>query len=260
MKESSIPATNVVSIKVGDEMIVLPEQAYSLMENGLKTDTDYVRPKGFLSKFVNRGLGPLPAGFKNIDDISSAWLFVRKWHRIVGSISAILIWFAMVFLMTLYPWMVMSPFSIVANLFQERGVGESSPIVAIITLTIMAISLIASLVWFRRFRSWMTKMAIQEEMWFRAGAEKWSYGQRIYSCVAFSFAHIFNLIYPIGVLIVLVLAGGIFMAVYLHIYKKTGDAYQAALASARVHAVYNITSIYWFAGVVVGINALLLIV
>jgi len=165
----------------------------------------------------------------------------------------------MMILMTAFPWMVMSPVSVVLNLFSGDDVTTGSSAVSMINVIVVGVMVTASLIWFRQFRMFITKFALSEEMWFRAGSEKWSRGQKIYSCVAFSFAHVFNLIYPIGVLIVLVVTGAILMAVYLRVYKKTSDPYQAVLASARVHAAYNITVIYWVAGVIAGFSLLSLV-
>jgi hypothetical protein len=215
MEEFIISATNINDVSEEVRSDPFYQKAYVLLENGMKTDDEYARPRGVLSTALSRGLGPLPEGFKVIHDVSAQWAFMRRWQRVVGSISAVVIWIIMAILMTNIPWMVMSPFSIVANLFAGKSVTDSSPVVAVITLVIIAIALVASLIWGTRFRNSLVKMALIEEMWFRAGAEKWSIGKRVYSCVVFSFAHILNLVYPIGVLLVLVIAGAIFMAVYL---------------------------------------------
>lgn len=89
--------------------------------------------------------------------------------------------------------------------------------------------------------------AMFEEQWFRTGAERWSFGQRVRSTVAFGAVHVVNIIYPIGSLIVVTLVGGAFMACYLRVYRRTGDIKVATLASTKLHATYNRFAIVYMA-------------
>lgn len=86
------------------------------------------------------------------------------------------------------------------------------------------------------------QMAVHEEVWFRAGCEDWSWWQRVRSCVQFGFAHVINLIVAIVTLGALCVVGGIFMAVYLAEYRRSGSTERATLAAARFHADYNVAA------------------
>ena len=59
--------------------------------------------------------------------------------------------------------------------------------------------------------------------------------------------HVANIIYPIGSLIVVTLVGGVFMACYLRVYRRTGDTQAATLSSAKLHATYNRFAIVYMA-------------
>lgn len=81
--------------------------------------------------------------------------------------------------------------------------------------------------------------AVSEELWFRAGCERWTWGQRVYSCVTFGFLHLTNLVIPLSIALVLTCGGAVFMWVYLREYKRTQCVTVATLASSRFHAMYN---------------------
>jgi len=85
----------------------------------------------------------------------------------------------------------------------------------------------------------LNRAAVIEEQWFREGSQDWSFGQRLRSCVAFGVIHMTNLIYPLATIVPLTLGGGLFMAVYLHTFRKTRFRRAAVLNAAVWHRVYN---------------------
>ncbi len=77
-----------------------------------------------------------------------------------------------------------------------------------------------------------------EEKLFRAGAEGWSRGRRVFKVVQFGLLHALIGI-PIGAALALSLGGAYFMAVYLRAYRRTLDRDAATLESTAAHTVYN---------------------
>lgn len=83
------------------------------------------------------------------------------------------------------------------------------------------------------------KLVAEEELWFRTGAQNWTIWQRIGSCVGFGVLHVFNFIYPVSSILVLMLVGGVFMFVYLRAFKRTGNTETATIEATRFHATYD---------------------
>lgn len=73
--------------------------------------------------------------------------------------------------------------------------------------------------------AFISELALEEELWFRLGSERWNRRQRFASCVAFGFAHLVNLIYVFATLGMLAVVGAIFMLVYLHELRR-GSSHQ----------------------------------
>lgn len=96
------------------------------------------------------------------------------------------------------------------------------------------------------------RFALDEELWFRFGAEKWSTWQRVRSCAQFGVAHLMNLVLAVATLGGLAVVGRVFMWVYLREVRESGDPRRAAVAAAQFHAAYN-----WGALMVLFVGALL---
>lgn len=77
-----------------------------------------------------------------------------------------------------------------------------------------------------------------EERLFRAGAEGWSTGRRVFKVVQFGLVHALIGI-PVGAALALSLGGAYFMAVYLRTYRRTLDRGAATIESTAAHTVYN---------------------
>jgi hypothetical protein len=82
--------------------------------------------------------------------------------------------------------------------------------------------------------------ALKEEKEYRAGAEHWTWGQRLVSCATFGLTHLWNLVIPLYVVVGLSLAGFYFMFVYLQTYGRTQLRGPALQEAAAVHAAYNV--------------------
>ena len=80
--------------------------------------------------------------------------------------------------------------------------------------------------------------AFAEERVFRAGAEHWSKGRRVFKTVQFGLVHALIGI-PIGAALALSIGGAYFMWVYLRRFKATGLESEALIESATAHAAYN---------------------
>jgi hypothetical protein len=77
-----------------------------------------------------------------------------------------------------------------------------------------------------------------EERMFRAGAERWTPGQRVLKVLQFGLIHAVIGI-PIGVALALSVGGAYFMTVYLRAYRKTGSVLASTFESTRAHTAYN---------------------
>lgn len=77
-----------------------------------------------------------------------------------------------------------------------------------------------------------------EERLFRAGAEDWSPGRRVFKVVQFGMVHALIGI-PIGAALALSLGGAYFMAVYLRAFRRSHDRSTATIESTTAHTVYN---------------------
>jgi hypothetical protein len=80
--------------------------------------------------------------------------------------------------------------------------------------------------------------AFAEERLFRAGAEQWSTGRRVFKTLQFGLVHALIGI-PIGAALALSVGGAYFMWVYLRRFRTVGTRDAALIESATAHAVYN---------------------
>lgn len=198
----------------------------------------YRRPEGWLKSIFSTKLGPLPKNAQTIQPTAENLARVGS-YRLVAlgmMVSAIVM---LVALSLSFPWMMTSPMSLI--IAGSRGIfGQTmGQVIGIaVTIVIGGLPFIIPKRKYTEGKFW-DKAAMQEEQWFRMGAERWSFGQRAYACLVFGTVHIFNMFYPIASLLVVALMGMVFMMVYLHVFKKTGDYEIATLASTKLHATYN---------------------
>lgn len=218
-------------------------------------EQQYTRPRGGISNLINAMLGPVPEHTyipgpqkENLQPIRN---YTLRAMVIVGVVIA-----CVRLLYEAVPWLIQSPFTLTLAgskyLFGDNYIA-----------TVLAIGLLVW-VWIKvsptpttnmlRYKGrFLDKAALSEEMWFRYGAETWTPQQRRMSSVSFAFIHILNIIYPFGILIVLIVGGGMFMREYMNVYHETGDRDIAVLASTKLHATYNRVAIVWMI-VVIGLS------
>jgi hypothetical protein len=77
-----------------------------------------------------------------------------------------------------------------------------------------------------------------EERRFRAGAEHWSTGRRVWRGIVFGLTHALIGI-PIGVALALAVGGWYFTAVYVRAARRRGGPEAGLLESTRAHTAYN---------------------
>ena len=197
------------------------------------------RPEtGFLG-LLSRPLGPLPRhalviqpGKKSLAELPSYRL--PAFLLVLGAI-ALLVGLAVV-----APWLVVSPLSLLTGFYS----GMFGPIAASALAVITTICLVFAAVKWKNpplyyEGGFFDKAAMQEEQWFRMGAESWTSRQRLISSVLFGTVHITNMFYPVTSVLVLMLVGAVFMAAYMREYRRSGDVDRATLASTKLHATYN---------------------
>lgn len=212
------------------------ERFFELMESL----SEYRRPNGRISGMFSWMLAPLPSGMKDtaFDDNAKQQLKALPSYRwaALGLVFGVIV--AIATLSLLFPWLLISPLSVFMDSTSVSS-GAQSAVMNVIVVAIGTFLLVAGLMSWQRLQDFTHTAALEEEKWFRSGAENWSWGQRAVSCVAFGTCHIVNIIYPAVTLIVLSIAGGAFMWAYLREYKRSHDVTRATLASTRLHAMYN---------------------
>lgn len=209
------------------------------------------RPDKGVSGVLSRLLPPLP-GFVPVWYPTPAVLRRLPSYRLaafgllVGAVTLLIM------LVLTIPWMRISPatlvFTATGHLFGDLwGTIAGVPIIILLIAMVSEAGGTTILHYKAHGVKFWDGAAMYEEQWFRTGAEKWSPGQRVYSTIAFGAVHVVNIIYPIGSLIVVTLVGGVFMACYLRVYRRTGDTQAATLSSAKLHATYNRFAIVYMA-------------
>lgn len=199
----------------------------------------FTRPSQGLAGWLSRPLGPLPAMAKSIDPTEEATAELPD-YRLLGVLLLGVAIALLVGLSYAFPWLSVSPLNIMSRVFTSllgNVIGWGATVALAIWLTGQLSRGIKPV----RFEGGgiLDKAAMYEEQWFRMGAESWSPAQRTYSCLSFGAMHIANVWYPVASLLVVTLAGAVFMAVYLKAYRRGGSAVYAVLASAKLHAAYN---------------------
>jgi hypothetical protein len=231
-------------VSVGAELYVLGEElkAHNEAIQTLFTQLEeyskqYHRPDGLISGFFSRILGPLPDRMKRIeidqDDLANLprYRFLPL-ATLLGVLTVALTMFIFV------PWARISPFTLAADTASVSKSTQSNIISAIITTFVFGI-VVTILVNRRKIILRTHEAALDEEQWFRSGAENWTFWQRVRSCLAFGSYHVVNIIMPLTTLCALSFGGAVIMLVYLREYRRSGSTERATLVAARFHAVYN---------------------
>lgn len=209
-------------------------------ESVTKIETDYNRPlTGWLAWF-NRFLGPLPENCHVIEPDQATLELVPR-QRVLAGLTALFATALLFGLALLLPALRVSPLSLISKVAHSylHGIWANIAVGLVFALLINLVMKIGNSGTLPSKGKIIDNLAMSEEQWFRMGAESWTVQQRIQSCCVFGFIHIQNLFYPITSLLVLTLIGGLFMALYMSYYRKTGDYRLATLYSARFHATYN---------------------
>jgi hypothetical protein len=218
------------------EMAAIDSTINDMYQEHRRQQRQFQRPQNRWARIVSYGLGPLP---DEADSISyDRTEFIEAPSRWPLAIATFLTVAGGAFVLTaLAPVTAVSP----ANLALGSD-GTAKVVVGLFTsllLIISALHLLGQLSWTKIIYS----AALREEQWLRLGAERWNPAQRVYSCVVFGVAHAANLVYAVATCGLLVLAGAVFMTVYLHELRTTGSRRRAVTASAKVHAHFNFTAI-----------------
>lgn len=105
-----------------------------------------------------------------------------------------------------------------------------------------------------KFYTFILRLATWEEIVFRAGAEHWTWWQRIRMSLLFGLIHITNIWYSLAAGIALSLTGFGFMLVYLWAYKKYEQQWHATSVASVLHALYNTIALSLIA-IILGLQA-----
>ena len=201
----------------------------------------YRRPRGMISGLFSRMLAPLPHRLSNtrIDARARETMASLPSYRFTAFMTFVGVIATVFTVATVFPWLMVSPLSLVLSI---GGVGGSTQsMTSYVILTVLSIIILLTIIKMRQ-NAWIVvyDAAHEEEKWYRAGAENWNMRQRVASCFAFGACHVVNIFYPFVTCLALCLVGAVFMAVYLAEYRRSGDVYRATMASTKMHARYNI--------------------
>ena len=201
------------------------------------------RPSQGWLGLMTRGLPDLP----DIDRPRREEFASMNKYRFLPALCAMAVLLIVMEVVTALPAFRTSPVSAAT----EAAGGDSTSVLKWINIGLLVV-VMAALIFVgpRKFYNFFYEAALDEEIWFRLGAENFAVGQRIRSCAQFGVAHFLNLIVAVATLGAIGLAGGVFMWVYLREYKASGDPRRAVATSARFHANYNMAVIVMLASIV----------
>lgn len=228
-------------------------QEYERLRIECKAEREYEshgfsRPTGRLMGLLHRPMGPLPKRALVVEPTKEAFGEVGTYWPL-ALVTMLVAIGSLVTLVTFVPGMAMSPYSL-TSAFLLWLTGDPN-VAGLLVGGIFVFILHKFSVKLKHSPSegrFFARAAMLEEQWFRMGAENWTWKQRVYSCLAFGFVHIFNFIYPVASLLVVgVVVGGVAMAVYLREYTRSGDTRLATLAAAKFHRTYNHFAIAYMA-------------
>lgn len=236
-----------------DKLDKLYEQ-YEVITSTIKEFPSYYRrPSGRITGLFSRVLGPLPHRMKNteIDQQAEEVMASLPSYRFAAFGLLFGVITTLITLSSMFPWLVVSPFSLFMNAVSVDRSSQLMTIIGIVGVLVLSIAIVAlrSPDSTRRF---IYIVAHDEEKCFRSGSENWTPWQRFVSCVSFGSCHVVNIIYPLLTLAVLSLVGAAFMAAYLGEHRRSGDVYRATLAATKLHARYNIFAM-WFTGILLAL-------
>ncbi len=217
------------------------------MEHGQALFPLYERPHGKIGRIISRCLGPLPSyGVADLSLIDTRfdWRMVPRYPRI----ACVCLAAAVLGIVSPMLWMLEWPrYSIISGVVALTGMPEiAQGIVLGVCGGLYMLMLFRFIDKHESQGGWKGFLgpAISEELWFRTGAEAWSWRQRAVSCVMFGLIHILNLLVPLRVGLALSLPGAVFIWIYLREYRRTGSVELATYTSGLFHAKYNETLIY----------------
>ena len=251
----SNPAIDALKIhvnKLSDEREVLWDELMFLRgERDAAIDYSYrgfSRPTGWVMELLQRPMGQLPARALVIEPTKEAYKTVGS-YWLQAALTVLLAIGSLITLVTFVPGMAVSPYSLTydATLWLTRS-DMAAQIVPFLVFLLIINKVSINIHRSPKQGRFFAKAAMTEELWFRMGAESWTWRQRVYGCFAFGLVHVVNFIYPVASLLVVgFVSGGAMTIIYLREYKRSGNTERATLASAKFHTQYNYIAIAYMA-------------
>lgn len=199
----------------------------------------FVRPETGFAGLLSRWLGPVPPCMVQLDADSQQLAGAPSYRKAGFGLFALAV-VCLVVLSFAVPWLAVSPAVYLYQMYTSFVPSWAAIGATILTGAVFMRYATSGITGYAGRKSkFFDRAAMYEEQWFRSGAESWSQGQRIYSCVAFGAVHIVNFIYPLTSLIVVAAVGGVFMCTYLREYRRSENYQRATVAAAKLHAAYN---------------------
>lgn len=238
------PSTYAHMRKVQEEKAQLRDKRWELQDKywdarEYERENRFVRPNGNrFYEFINKGVGAPPKIHLKIHDVSKKLeeITLNKWLPIGMIAAAMIIVSTIVYLL---PVLALNPILFTATILLPSELEEGAVATGKLLIIAIVVGIYLLMKRKRKAGSFLDNAALEEEQWFRQGAEEWSWHKRVTSCLSFGAAHLTMLIYPFAVNIVQVVLGGVFLWVYLREYRLSGDGERATLVVTKLHATYN---------------------
>ncbi|HET8884560.1 MAG TPA: hypothetical protein VFM68_03770 [Candidatus Saccharimonadales bacterium] len=202
-------------------------------------------PYKFLSGVTNKGLGPLPPNIhQSVPTVGE--VVAIKTPKLL--LAVMLLWTIGVVLIgpLVAPWMLFG----LGYYFFDNFAGVNLAMFGPIHVLVVACALFAA---FKRdsMHNYFYGNTIRQVQTYRMGAESWTLGQRIYSCVIYTLeALLLFALYPFIMLLVMPGIAAMLLYVYLDEYHFSGSIKRATLISSKLHAAY-LMALSWLLGAII---------
>lgn len=227
--------TTAKDAPTGDEFSAAMEESNEHMQRFRDAHRQAVeRPHGGWIGAMCRGLGELPDLARPQRD---EFTDLRQ-YRVLPYLTLLILLGFIIITALLVPLAVLSPVTATGRAIGGDGgqLWASRIVVFVLTAVVLGFFVIKGVHGVKRA---LYRFALDEELWFRFGAENWSTWQRVRSCAQFGVAHLANLVLALVTLGGLAVVGRVFMWVYLREVRESGDPRRAAVVAAQFHATYN---------------------
>lgn len=198
----------------------------------------YGRPVGRWANLVNKFLGPLPKRQRVIQPTAHVMNQAGS-YRIAATVIALVLCAAVAVMLVATTWAQEGLFIRVALGFTDVTGSEE------LGSTIGMAVVVAVMYWLSWKATnpptrggWLENTLMYDALWFRTGAESWTFKERVYSVVAHVLTRPALLMFAVPTIVVSGTLATAALIVYLREYRRSGNTHQATLVSVKFHATF----------------------